>query len=145
LENLGFAVGAADLCAAGVSAPHPRQRLYWMGVADEDRRKPRSETAAPMGYGRSADTTGRADSSGLVNANGYHEHWWSGPVQVGRNGCETELERGGRKYRAQWRLKPGLSIVAHGISNRVGKLCGFGNAIVPQLAAEFIGACAEVI
>lgn len=30
LENLGYAVGGADLCAAGVGAPHPRQRIYWM-------------------------------------------------------------------------------------------------------------------
>lgn len=32
LEALGYRVGAADLCAAGVGAPHIRQRLYW--VAD---------------------------------------------------------------------------------------------------------------
>jgi DNA (cytosine-5)-methyltransferase 1 len=32
LEELGYRVGAADLCAAGVGAPHIRQRLYW--VAD---------------------------------------------------------------------------------------------------------------
>ncbi len=32
LEATGYAVGAADLCAAGIGAPHIRQRLYW--VAD---------------------------------------------------------------------------------------------------------------
>src|SRR5262245_31109110 len=32
LESLGYAVGAADLCAASVGAPHIRQRLFW--VAD---------------------------------------------------------------------------------------------------------------
>ena len=37
LEDAGYAVGAADLCAAGVGAPHIRQRLYWMGVSDEAR------------------------------------------------------------------------------------------------------------
>ena len=30
LEALGYAVGAADLCAASVGAPHRRQRLYWV-------------------------------------------------------------------------------------------------------------------
>jgi DNA (cytosine-5)-methyltransferase 1 len=30
LEEMGYAVGAADLCAAGVSAPHIRQRLFWV-------------------------------------------------------------------------------------------------------------------
>jgi len=34
LETLGYQVGAADLCAAGVGAPHIRQRLWW--VADFD-------------------------------------------------------------------------------------------------------------
>jgi DNA (cytosine-5)-methyltransferase 1 len=34
LEVLGYAVGAADLCAAGVGAPHIRQRLWWVGHAD---------------------------------------------------------------------------------------------------------------
>jgi DNA (cytosine-5)-methyltransferase 1 len=33
LEREGYAVGAADLCAAGVGAPHQRQRLYF--VADD--------------------------------------------------------------------------------------------------------------
>ena len=37
MEALGFAVGAADLCAAGVGAPHIRQRLWFYGtVADAD-------------------------------------------------------------------------------------------------------------
>ncbi|EAA3387448.1 DNA cytosine methyltransferase [Salmonella enterica] len=30
LENAGYAVAAFDTCAAGVGAPHIRQRLYWM-------------------------------------------------------------------------------------------------------------------
>ena len=34
LEALGYACGAADLCAAGVGAPHIRQRLYWVADAN---------------------------------------------------------------------------------------------------------------
>src|SRR5271157_1815538 len=33
LEGAGYAVGAADLCAAGSGAPHIRQRLYWVAHA----------------------------------------------------------------------------------------------------------------
>src|SRR3990167_1820050 len=33
LETLGFGVGAADLCAAGVGSPHIRQRLFWVADA----------------------------------------------------------------------------------------------------------------
>lgn len=36
LEDAGYAFGAADLCAAGVGAPHIRQRLYFVGMADAE-------------------------------------------------------------------------------------------------------------
>jgi DNA (cytosine-5)-methyltransferase 1 len=32
LEATGYASGAVDLCAAGVGAPHIRQRLWWVGA-----------------------------------------------------------------------------------------------------------------
>ena len=37
LEGAGYAVGAADLCAAGVGAPHRRQRLWFVAYADDGR------------------------------------------------------------------------------------------------------------
>lgn len=37
LEDVGYEVGAADLCAAGVGAPHRRQQLYWMAYATGSR------------------------------------------------------------------------------------------------------------
>jgi len=46
LEGMGYAVGAADLCAAGVGAPHIRQRLYWGAWRVEDSNGERRETPA---------------------------------------------------------------------------------------------------
>ena len=37
LEGAGYAFGAADLCAAGVGAPHIRQRLYFVAITDGER------------------------------------------------------------------------------------------------------------
>ena len=34
LEALGYAVGAADLCSAGIGAPNLRQRLYWVAISN---------------------------------------------------------------------------------------------------------------
>lgn len=98
------------------------------------------QASAPARYGEiSASTASRA----LVDANGDHRHWWSGPLQVGWNAIEGETSRGGRKHRAQWRTKPGLGLLANGIPNRVGRLRAYGNAIVPQVAAEVIAAYLE--
>lgn len=36
LEGMAYAVGGADLCAAGCGAPHIRQRLWFVGLADAD-------------------------------------------------------------------------------------------------------------
>lgn len=37
LEALGYAVGAADLCAASANAPHIRQRLFWVAYPSRER------------------------------------------------------------------------------------------------------------
>jgi len=41
------------------------------------------------------------------------------------------------------RVKPGLCVLADGIPTRLGRLRAFGNAIVPQVATEFVSAFME--
>lgn len=41
-------------------------------------------------------------------------------------------------------VEPGFQPLAHGVSGRVGLLRGYGNAIVPQVAAEFVAAYLDV-
>jgi len=56
MEGTGYAVGAADLCAAGVGAPHIRQRLWFVGHAVEQ---------GLEGHGRDGD---HGDESGRIDA-----------------------------------------------------------------------------
>lgn len=152
LEAQAFAVAAADLCAPGVGAPHIRQRSYFVADAGRERRQ-QDAGGAPgdeAAHGREphgdhlATGARQGDCDGLADADSGHGFWWSGPLQVGWNAIEAEVERGGRRYRAQWRIKPGVSLLAHGIPGRVALLRGFGNAIVPELAAAFVAAYMDI-
>jgi DNA (cytosine-5)-methyltransferase 1 len=187
LEGAGYAVGAADLCAAGVGAPHIRQRLYFvadlseprplsgthagvhrseesagsrnaepqrLGAArelahDDDRRREEQGLPAERGDGRAhpdaqrrreadfgaCDGAGRGrsgieDSGGVVSGP-THGFWRAADWLVCRDG--------------KWRpVEPGTFPLAHGASARVGRLRGYGNAIVKPLAEAFIGAYCDV-
>jgi DNA (cytosine-5)-methyltransferase 1 len=145
LEDEGYAGWAADLCSAGIGAPHRRQRLYWVA----DRGSPGLE-----GFGRGPE------------AAGGHGRTASGPNAAGggAGGLAIEHARGGagpfdRRWEpvdwlycrdAQWRpVEPGTFPLVDGIPAGVGsssgavralKLRGYGNAIDPNLAATFLTA-----
>lgn len=111
LEGAGYAVGGADLAAAGVGARHIRQRLYW--VAD-------------AGVSKYGGGLGLLSPSSLASGPGRDNG--RGTAGVGR--------------RVQDEPRP--SAVADGVPDRVALIRGYGNAIVPALAAEFIRAFMEV-
>ena len=259
LEALEYGVGASDLCAASIGAPHIRQRLYWLAhsISEPVRAEPRGvgETTATEpsqgvqrqrtgSYaGHSSAPSGLADTqcSGLMDAtphNGEHDakgrSEWDAPLDqrepsqgrsdeggmahsygvgspsnardygeersVSEAQCQPEhsasisgrgstaspwrvahadgkgqqggIPRGthqegqdinrlaGRHGTASpWadsvsipcldgkerRTQSGVRPLADGVSGRVGQLRAYGNAIVPQVAAEFIMAYMEVM
>ena len=173
LEHLGYAVGAADLPAAGVGAPHIRQRLFWVADAElrgrDDPRLHDREYAAARQPKRISPFDDRQPREGCAIAFGGT---WPDAVTGGLGDAdaarlpapERETGRGerarqqgaatGEPSRAFWsaaewlpcldgkarRTQPGIHPLADGISNRVGRLRAYGNAIVPQAAAAFIAA-----
>jgi len=110
LEGIGYACGAAVVPACAVNAPHRRDRL-WL-VADRD----------------------GARREGLVEARSFGKagQWnWRGKTDL------REIYRAPAKS-ARW-PKPIVCSMDDGLSGRMGRLRAYGNAIVPQLAAEVIG------
>ena len=154
MDRIGYEFGAADLCAAGVGAPHVRQRLYW--VADANRAG-QCAVAGPIcdirdhigRRGEVSDGLGDATGAGFEQRRavaqirgdnafcGFTEPGqiadWNGPTRL------IECSDGPRRIP----VEPALFPLASGISNRVGALRGSGNAIVPQVAAEFVKAFME--
>ena len=168
LEGMGYACGGADLCAAGVGAPHIRQRLWWVARGEEKcgiggELGGEKEHATERGtIGRCASNSchsGANDagdaastgSDGLGNTNGARlaergsdrgvQHGtldaspWQAPERAGWIDCADGKAR---------RVEPSIFPLADGFPNRVGTLRGAGNAIVPQVAAEFVSAFMEV-
>lgn len=155
LESEGYAVGGADLCAAGVGAPHLRQRLYWVAYAAGERRDRvglqlqqgrQNEASSEIGGGGEViDRMGDSDSSRLARRRGEPGNhgselaapqrassFWDNPDWVDcRDGKQRPTQRG---------LQP----ISYGLSSRMerrranGQLKGYGNAIVPQVAAKFV-------
>lgn len=179
LEALAYDFGAADLCAAGIGAPHIRQRLFWVADATGSRRigpiaEPKSETrdearlfmsgsdcaigSERVALARRENGPGWSDelAGSRTEANsGGSQHQFGRPGAVGGLGDATREQA--RFPRFPWRqsdtvdcsdgetrrIEPGTFPLAHGVSNRVGKLRAYGNAIVPQVAAQFISAYLE--
>jgi DNA (cytosine-5)-methyltransferase 1 len=131
MERSGYAFAANDLCAASVGAPHIRQRLWFVGLADTYGRE-RNRVASGEGCKSDRQTTGRVESNGEPERSGASNYadaldgFWRDADWLGcRDG----------KFRP---VEPGTFPLAHGIPGRVGRLRAYGNAIVPQVAAEFI-------
>lgn len=206
LEALGYACGAVPFPAAGIGAPHIRERLYWVADADhtglEGRWKPGRERApewlaGSRGLvGRVADasgfecerkphirsagirgedvfSSGRRDGLGGVGAiSGWLADDKLQQRQIAQAGADEA--RGRQQEPAEiaglrsnsrpgptngiwgttdwlgcrdgsWRpVEPGTFPLAHGAAARVGRLRGYGNAIVAQQAQAFIEAYCEV-
>lgn len=142
LEEMGYAVGAMPIEAASVGSPQFRDRYFF--VADANSRVVREQSGRCCGQdGAYPEIHSGSGGGTLARTDGRDGFWWSGPLQVGRNALQGKVERSGRVEDAQWPIKPGLSILAHGVPNRVGRLRAYGNAIVPQVAAAFIEAYEE--
>ena len=129
LAREGYASRGVDIPACAVDAPHIRQRLYWVAsdMADADNAKRWSDGAGgDIDDGRQA---GRLQGAGDIAVGS--QSFWSDHVWL--TGSDGKARRS----------KPGLPLLVNGIPNRVGKLRAYGNAIVPQVAAEVIKAFME--
>jgi len=89
LEATGYAGGAVDLCAAGVGAPHIRQRLWWVGerLGNSNNTRCEGDVLHPLWIGRDRSgpdgsaarpsTTGNVANAGITRLQGRE---WGGPT-----------------------------------------------------------------
>ena len=180
LGGAGYAVGAADLCAAGVGAPHIRQRLFWVAHCPSQRLGRQSVLLQKRGSLQAGlEAPGHCATDRLADDHGERRDGGAGFGQdrrgepapsrgmdhADRAGLEGRGSRGhggdegapgpsslanpwadavwtkcrdGRTRPTQ----PGVHPLASRLPQRVGQIAGYGNSIVPQVAAAFIRAAA---
>jgi DNA (cytosine-5)-methyltransferase 1 len=64
MEAANYSFGAVDLCAAGVGAPHIRQRMYWVANANRAGQRPWGQGFQTMGHGQAAEPDSRSGRMG---------------------------------------------------------------------------------
>jgi DNA (cytosine-5)-methyltransferase 1 len=115
LRETGYEVGSAVLSALLVGANHRRERIYFVADSDGESRTP---VLKPLGRGERGED--------------FWHGFWSD-----REWYRSKAD--GKKHGRE----PNSRLVDDGLPATLALLRGAGNAIVPQLAAEFVSAFFE--
>lgn len=134
LAALGYDAEWHCIPASAIGAPHERDRIWIVanpGSGRQDRSR-RGEMEQP----RRTETLSPGEA--VADTNARDQYGRDGALQMGRLPIAGEIENYGDAGRTQWGTEPGMGRVADGIPNRVDRVGGLGNAVVPQIP-EIIG------
>ncbi len=131
LEGIGYTTWTAIIPAVGVDARHKRDRVWIVAYSESngDMREP-GNICSQDGGSRNALQRFADCASDVSNANG------SG-LKEQRSAITTPEEYETVERCSQWESEPGMGRVANGIPNRVDRVKGLGNAVVPQIPEIF--------
>jgi DNA (cytosine-5)-methyltransferase 1 len=135
LAEIGYDAEWRVVSAAGMGAPHRRDRIIIVAYPTElhsnrsdDNPTVSMESKAISEFGNRGGKKALANSCGIG--------------RVGRRSTfardDEEIREHALRSATYWKVEPDVGRVADGIPNRVDRLRGLGNAVVPQVA-EYIG------
>jgi DNA (cytosine-5)-methyltransferase 1 len=134
MEGTGRTFGAVDMCAAGVGAPHIRQRLWWVGVVDAQlqRERPTQHVSSGARHSAGPSENGGLDYTPMLRHESARsgqseqsERGWSVPGMGCENGGlghddDARLQgHAGDDRAAGGRIEPGRSASTPGVFDRL--------------------------
>ena len=137
LESEDYAVQPIIVPACAVDAPHRRDRVWIFADSNNARRVKQWRTKSIQSelVAAKCDCRDVSDSTSIRRK------------QIGIQGRDNKQSAHNSKNssnaRSSWSAEPNVGRVAHGVRNRMDRLRGLGNAIVPQVAYEIIRAMIE--
>jgi DNA (cytosine-5)-methyltransferase 1 len=159
LEAEGYACGAADLPACSVGAPQRRYRLFWGAslASTESQRRSRMVSECKGDKCQRARPGRNCKTCGMARADGGRCVGADMPIRQPRQIQAATVKSRHVKRIPSWaafdtiecqdgfvrRIEPGLKPLVDGSPARMVRLRGYGNSIVPQVAAAFVRAFLE--
>lgn len=161
LEKEAYSCAAAVLPACAVKAPHKRDRVWFMARDSKSQRKAEVGAICERKNPNNIGVCGNVPNTKGIKNSGLSGGWLFGQpsnalvadaINIGCEGSiskeiqgqprkSRQLERGTEEFNNGWSIsEPKICGVDDGIPCRTPKLRAYGNAIVPQVAAEFIKA-----
>ena len=137
LASVGFNAEWQVIPAAAVGAPHKRDRVFIVAYANGGRCEkcePEKKSVSRVGSCCERHNVADTKSSTGRNTQPYGlQKVFGQTAEFRKLGCTS------RTIGDWWKVEPDVGRVANGVSDRVDRLRGLGNAIVPQVA-ELVGA-----
>jgi DNA (cytosine-5)-methyltransferase 1 len=145
IAEIGYDAQWRVVSAAGLGAPHRRDRLIIVAYPNNSRNRTPNSNMEPKrasskqerqtivarhgSSGRRADMADAASPRRKTSLQQTQELWSTNVEQ---------LDIPARQFDGWWEVEPNVGRVANGVSFRVDRLRGLGNAVVPQVA-EYVG------
>ena len=139
LESEGYEVQPFLIPAAGVGAPHRRDRIWFIATLANTNVN-REKWNQPKDGQRSRTQQSSENVANAITGNVEAGRQRHGTLRTGHQEerLSDHVASGGETQGQDnwWNVEPDVGRVGHGVQGRIHRLKGLGNAIVPRIAEE---------
>jgi len=148
LEDSGYEVQPFVIPACAKDAPHKRERLWFVAYSDSfrcnyEQKKIRQSLCDGKQNNTIKEQGGGEQQRRAIKSSSIHPDTQSRRLEKRKAEAAIQydaecgsMQGGELGQQNAWHIEPSVGRVAHGIPNRVDRIKGLGNAIVPQVAYE---------